>query len=90
LRCGRDAPTTAAGTAALRYAFSTTVHSGLDHAYAAAKILDDTTVRIVADHCRECYVGETGKSMEGLEVPRKDTCQNIAITLTNRLLSAIA
>ena len=47
------------------------------HAHAAAQLLDDAVVRDgLADHWRESYVWETGKSMKamGLAVSGMDCC----------------
>jgi hypothetical protein len=40
----------------------------------------------------ESYVGETGESMEvvDLAAPRKDKCRNIAIALIDRIVSVMA
>jgi hypothetical protein len=54
---------------------------------AAAQLLDDAVMRDgLADHWRESYVCETGKSMKAVELalPPNDCCCKIPVTLNDQ------
>jgi hypothetical protein len=60
------------------------VLSFVDHSHpAAAQLLDDAVVRNgLANHCRESYVCETGKSMKAEELAylKRGCCCNVALS----------